>query len=141
MKLIFCIDTICINIYFLYLSFLTEKVSHHFENFEMHMAINLIMSQLRDTNTFIQKHKPWELVNDTGNHSRDRLDTVLHVSLHTLRICGILLQPVIPKLSDKLLTRLNVDKSDRKWDNAVRGGDSNIKSLARGNSILMKRIK
>uniref|UniRef100_A0A8C4SRY1 Methionine--tRNA ligase, mitochondrial n=1 Tax=Erpetoichthys calabaricus TaxID=27687 RepID=A0A8C4SRY1_ERPCA len=57
---------------------------------------------VRLTNGFVQRHAPWKL---------NRNDE------HDLRcVFGILLQPVIPVLADRLLDRLSVESSERTWD-------------------------
>lgn len=35
--------------------------------------------------------------------------------METLRVCGILLQPIVPELSDMLLKKLGILKEKRMW--------------------------
>jgi Methionyl-tRNA synthetase len=35
--------------------------------------------------------------------------------METLRVCGILLQPIVPELSDTLLKKLGIPKENRMW--------------------------
>lgn len=69
------------------------------------------MSCLRQANSFIQRHEPWKLVKD--KREKEWLETVLHVAMETLRVCGILLQPVTPRLACRLLDRLGISKEQR----------------------------
>ena len=92
---------------------LVDKVEIHFENFEFYRGIEEIMDTLRKVNFYVQAEEPWEL---KKLQKYEELGQVLNLSLNALRICGILLQPIIPGLSDKLLTKLNVE--ERSFHNA-----------------------
>ncbi|XP_038631615.1 methionine--tRNA ligase, mitochondrial [Scyliorhinus canicula] len=89
-------------------------VEHCFEKFQIYKALEAINFCIRLTNGFFQRHAPWKL--DRKN-AEDCcwLDTVLHVTLECLRVYGILLQPVIPALANKLLSRLAVGPQERGW--------------------------
>ncbi|XP_023349424.1 methionine--tRNA ligase, mitochondrial isoform X2 [Eurytemora carolleeae] len=65
-------------------------------------GIVLIMDVLRLTNLFVQEEKPWEL----KKMNPERLNFVLALSLESLRVCGILLQPIVPSLAHTLLSKL-----------------------------------
>ena len=39
--------------------------------------------------------------------------------MESLRVCGILLQPIVPKLSSQLLDKLAVRSNDRMWSDAL----------------------
>lgn len=75
------------------------------------------MDCLRDANAFMQHEKPWELNRSTESVNREKLSTILHSVMEVLRVCGILLQPIVPTLSSRLLTRLGVPKNERQWNN------------------------
>ena len=53
--------------------------------------------------------------------ARAQLSEVVHITLETLRVCGLLLQPVMPHSMDQLLTRLNVPHNNRSAESAVFG--------------------
>ncbi|XP_039621924.1 methionine--tRNA ligase, mitochondrial [Polypterus senegalus] len=96
-------------------SCLPAEVEHHFENFRIYKGLEAINQCVRLTNGFVQRHAPWKL-NRNDEHDLRWLNTILHVSLECLRVFGILLQPVIPVLADRLLDRLSVESSERTWD-------------------------
>ena len=72
------------------------------------------METLRITNDYIQKEEPWVLKKTNQN----RLDYVLILGLESLRVTGILLQPIVPKSSDLLLRKLGIAQSKRLWCDA-----------------------
>lgn len=65
--------------------------------------------------------------------------------METLRVCGILLQPVIPDMTLRLLNRLGVPESERGVDLAkvkVRSTSfDSVHPLGPVESVLIKRIK
>lgn len=86
---------------------LVDKVEAHFEAFAYYQGIDEIMDCLRQVNLLIQSEKPWEL---KKKNEIQRLQSVLYLSLNALRISGILLQPIVPKICETLLNKLNVKK-------------------------------
>lgn len=94
-------------------------MQQHFIDGNFYKGIDDIMACLRDTNLFMQLNKPWELVKMKDEKSKETLSTMLHVVLEVLRISGILLQPVIPDLSKRLLTKLQVPGDQRGWKDII----------------------
>ncbi|KAJ8014595.1 hypothetical protein DPEC_G00017270 [Dallia pectoralis] len=93
---------------------LPALVELHYESMYVYKALEAISRCVRQTNGFVQRHAPWKL--DRAN-SRDQkwLNTILHVSLECLRIYGTLLQPIVPEISGKLLSRLGVKQDKMSW--------------------------
>ncbi|CAH8863737.1 unnamed protein product [Trichobilharzia szidati] len=88
-----------------------ESLSHRFDKLwwdelQPHNAIEEVLRVIRLANAFITRHTPW--------HEKDSLrrQYILSVVAEALRICGFLLQPVIPNLSLRLLNRLGVYAAD-----------------------------
>lgn len=92
-------------------SHLAETVPDHYSEYNFYKGLDEIMSCLRATNAFVQNQKPWTLTKDTGD--APLLNTIVHIAMESLRVCGLLLQPVTPNLSDQLLMKLGVPDSDR----------------------------
>ncbi|KAK1789281.1 hypothetical protein P4O66_015224 [Electrophorus voltai] len=97
---------------------LPALAKENFEKLHAYKALEAISGCVRMTNGFIQRHAPWKL---NCRKTEDKLwyDTVLHVSMECLRIYGILLQPAVPSLADKILSRLGVGPGERSWDHAL----------------------
>ncbi|XP_069027996.1 methionine--tRNA ligase, mitochondrial [Embiotoca jacksoni] len=93
---------------------LLSAVEKHYESAHVYKALEAISACVRQTNGFVQRHAPWKL---DRRDSRDQrwLDTIVHVSLECLRIYGTLLQPVVPEISNKLLSRLGVREGEKSW--------------------------
>ena len=119
---------------------LSTQVGSCYEEFHFYQGINLIMEVLRDANSYVQEEKPWELCK---THQIERLNVVINLVFETLRVAGILLQPIVPGISEKLLTKLSV--KDRSWRAAREFGWDGYHSVSRplmaGDTVLFPRIK
>ncbi|XP_007889106.1 methionine--tRNA ligase, mitochondrial [Callorhinchus milii] len=89
-------------------------VKRHFDEFRIYKALEAINLCVRLTNAFFHRHAPWKLDRENAA-DRSWLETILHVTLECLRVYGILLQPVVPTIADKLLSRLAVNLHERDW--------------------------
>ncbi|GIY96528.1 methionine--tRNA ligase, mitochondrial [Caerostris extrusa] len=96
---------------------LPEKVQQFFLEGYFYKGIDCIMACLRDTNALMEFTKPWELSKENNKESKEKLSTILHVIYEVLKISGILLQPVIPNLSNRLLTKFQIPSEQRGWQN------------------------
>ena len=86
----------------------------HYEDFNFYLGIDEIMESLRNTNEYMSKEEPWAL----KKTDIERLNYVLVLCLESVRISGILLQPIIPNTSERLLSKLGVSCDNRSWINA-----------------------
>lgn len=94
-------------------------------------------------NLFFETMKPWELKKSEKLH--EELNTVLHLTMETLRVCGIILQPVIPELTNMLLNKLNIPVEQRYWNNIQPFSwddftNLQVKDLSDEKAILFRRI-
>ncbi len=122
---------------------LTIIVCRHYSDFNYYQGIDAIMECLRRTNAYVQNEKPWEL----KKTNPERLKAVLCLSLECLRVCGILLQPIVPNLAKKLLDKLNVNEDHRLISDAASqswncSDDNNSsRDLSPQKTILYRKIK
>ena len=105
-------------------------------------AAGLVMEVVRAANGYFQHNEPWALVKRAKQSKAiaegagegaaadsdaqaiaaataeeaacmERLGTVMHLTLESLRVAGILLQPVVPKASSALLDSLGASQEER----------------------------
>ncbi|KAG5448192.1 Methionine--tRNA ligase, mitochondrial [Clonorchis sinensis] len=76
------------------------------QNGQPHLAIEHVLSILREANAFVDRHKPWD------KEAAVEPEFVISVAAECLRLTGLLLRPVVPRLSARLLRRLGVEKED-----------------------------
>lgn len=98
---------------------LPETVAGHYTDFNFHHGIEATMAAVRQANAFVQEEQPWMLVKDTA--SRPRLELVLRLSFEVLRMAGVALLPVVPRLSSCLLDALGVPLPLRTWHSLALG--------------------
>lgn len=72
------------------------------------------MATLHTANLFFETLKPWELKKNP--QKAKELDVVLHLTLETLRVAAILLQPMIPNVCNDLLDKINIEKDQRYFE-------------------------
>ncbi|CAH2059067.1 unnamed protein product, partial [Iphiclides podalirius] len=108
---------------------------------QFHKVADEAMRTLRLANQFFESSRPW-LLKDRPEE-RERLDAVLHVAMETLRVCAVLLQPMVPELAARLLFKLRVPEEERSWDHSApswtqdgQGG----RQIEPGKFVLFQRI-
>lgn len=120
---------------------LADVCESHYSEGDFYLGINEIMECLRLNNVFLNETKPWLLVKDSAKEVE--LQSVLSITLEALRVSAILLQPIIPNISDKVLNKLNVCRSRRQWTDArhVFGHKKSENVFNQQNSVLFAKIK
>lgn len=84
----------------------------------------------------MQKASPWDLSARTDEHGVpkgiiplrvdqhvQKVDSIIYLCAESIRICGILLQPVMPQRMKHLLDLMGVDGGRRMFKDAVVGAD------------------
>lgn len=116
----------------------SDEVDMHYQDYNVYKSLDAIMTQLRNTNVFVQRHQPWLLCKEPGK--LPLLQNVLHIIMETLRVAGILLQPVVPSLADNILKRLNVPMCQRTCENLTDVMSEDV-TLGDESGALFPRIK
>ncbi|KAK6632856.1 hypothetical protein RUM43_012595 [Polyplax serrata] len=115
-----------------------------FEEFNFYQGIDAIFATLRQTNKFIDEKKPWKIAKTPGGE--EELQFVLHLALESLRVCGIVLQPIIPNIAGRILDILCVHVNNRSlkdirpfsWESTDRSADIKLNTIE---SVLFRRIE
>jgi methionyl-tRNA synthetase len=101
----------------------------HMRSFALHLYIAAVFEVVAEANRYFAAAEPWKLAkSDPG-----RMKLVLYTTLETLRIVGVLLQPVMPAAMTKLLDLLAVPPSERTFadiDQSLAGEGSRTADLA-----------
>ena len=117
-------------------------VGEHYEELHFYRGINSVMSYFRWANTLVQNHEPWNLIKSNTEDDTAHRKTVLNMALETLRVGAVLLQPIVPNLSQMLLDRLGIPEEKRTIDHARTAYLNSPKCLPLGpnRGPLLKRI-
>lgn len=122
------------------LSEVPVKCHEHYNNFNFYLVVDSVIAMLHAANNFFETAKPWELKNG-DNEAKRKLETIISLTMETLRIAGVIFQPIIPDFTSKLLQRLNIPKDQRLWKDTklyLRKVPHNLVDLE--SNILFKRI-
>lgn len=114
----------------------------HYNSYNFYKVADSVMATLHRANLFFETLKPWEL---KKNQESEKLNAVLHLTLETLRISAVLLQPLIPNISKKLLDKINVTENERSFESTKKlswkeDGFREVK-LAPEKLVLFRRIQ
>ncbi|KAL8850056.1 MAG: hypothetical protein Q9221_004982 [Calogaya cf. arnoldii] len=96
-------------------------------------AIKLVAAVVQQTNQYMQQAAPWNLAAPTNKHGKPKknrplavpkkVDSIIYLCAESIRICGILLQPVMPQRMKDLLDLMGVDEGRRTFQDAAVGKD------------------
>ena len=96
---------------------LVKKFDKNMSCLSINEAIEEVLQFVRGINRYFEHKAPWKLVkNDLESAGK-----VLYTGAEALRICAILLTPVMPKRMKLLLSILNTESFDRTWGNLESG--------------------
>jgi methionyl-tRNA synthetase len=90
----------------------------HMDSFLIHLYVAAVFEVVAETNRYFANSEPWKLAK--SDPARMRL--VLYVTIETLRICAVLLQPIMPASMGKLLDLLGVAPDARAFAALGKGG-------------------
>ncbi|KAF9409341.1 hypothetical protein HW555_011285, partial [Spodoptera exigua] len=127
-----------------YVEALPEMCFNYYKNYQFYKAVDSVIKVLHVANLFFETSKPWELRKNP--EKQKELDVILHVTMETLRICGIILQPIIPEMSKKLLDKLQIGSNCRSWQHCetpswrLKGAIYETKHIQSGKFVLFQRI-
>jgi methionyl-tRNA synthetase len=111
-----------------------REVEELLEKVKIKEALHKIMHFGKNANKYFQDNKPWVLVKEDA----PRAATVLNILIHQIKDIAVLLDPYLPKTSEKIFAQLNIEK--RKW------GDLGELSIESGHhvgkaQILFKKLE
>ena len=76
--------------------------------------IDFIVNQLFKSNKYFNDQEPWKKKNDTK-----RLNTIVYVSLELIRKTSILLYPIIPETSLKVLSIFGISEDEISFESIL----------------------
>lgn len=122
-----------------FIKYLSDECHTHYSNYQFYKVVDAVMKVLHLGNLFLETIKPWEL---KKMKRQEELDAVIHITMEALRICSIILHPIIPSLSNKLLDKLGVPEDRRLWrhcQGAWRNGAMETRKIQSGKFVLFPR--
>ena len=100
-----------------------------FSNLDFKTSSELILYIATKANQYLNEQEPWKKIKD--NDQKSNVGYVLYNVLESVRIIGLLLKPIVPNLSEKILQQLGIQNISE-WHNQLQWGllddDSDIPS-------------
>ena len=87
------------------------KLNNNLEELKIDKIINDIMNFIRSINIYMEKNEPWKLV----KLDKEKAGNVLYHCAESLRLAAILLSPIMPKKTEKILENLGCSDKSLKW--------------------------
>ena len=87
-----------------------DQVSQSYNTLDFFTAIDVIWSEIRAVNKYITDQAPWRLVKEDP----DTVPGVLYSVIDRLYHIAWMLTPIMPEISDKILSQLGYDLSDER---------------------------
>ena len=97
--------------------------------------MNFIIESLFAANKYFNDQEPWNKKSDTK-----RLNTIVYVSLEIIRKISILLYPIIPSSSLKVLKIFDINEKDIKFDSIKNHNQLIVNNKINKIDILFKKI-
>ena len=91
---------------------LVEQTRKPFDDMKINRALEHVWSVVGDCDAYVDAQAPWTL----KKTDTDRMKTVLYVLAEVIRCLAIIVQPVVPHSSPKILNQLGVPDDERMFE-------------------------
>ena len=95
-------------------------VRRSIQDLAFHKACEAVLQLAIDANGFLNEQAPWSRMKQPGQEQQVAED--LYAVLECARYVGILLQPIVPDLSARILSQLNLAPTQTAWIKALTWG-------------------
>jgi len=112
-----------------------ENLINSIDNQNINYYVNFIQEQLFAANKYFNDQEPWKKKSD-----KERLNSILYVSLELIRKISILLYPIIPESSIKALKIFNITEDKIDFNSIKNHEILKVNSVINKISILFKKI-
>jgi len=113
-----------------------EKIVQSIDNQNINFYVNFIQDQLFAANKYFNDQEPWKKKLD-----KNRLNTILYTSLELIRKISIMLYPIIPDSSLKVLGIFDISESDVDFNSIKNNEILKTNNKLNKISILFKKIE
>ena len=113
-----------------------NNLTQYIDNQEINLYVNFILDQLFSANKYFNDQEPWKKKSDIK-----RLNTIVYVSLELIRKISIMLYPIIPESSLKVLNMFNINENKIDLNSIVNNEYLKSKTTINKINILFKKIE
>jgi len=115
---------------------LRDKYEEQMEKFQFQNALAETFKVISRANKYIDENAPWILAKDEAKKAR--LARVMYNLLETVRICGALVEPVMPDTTKKIMERIGA--AEYGWDSLATFGVLAANTTVTAGDALFPRI-
>lgn len=108
------------------------------EKFKVFEAIGIIMKLARFCNKFIDEKAPWTIAKN--EQLKPKLNSIMFNSIEAIRFLAIMLEPIMPQTSKKILKQIGIAENKDKLDSVKTFGTGFKQVKIEKPSILFDRI-
>ncbi len=112
-----------------------DEINDKIDNQNINFYVDFIVNQLFNANKYFNDQAPWTKKNDTK-----RLNTIVYVSLELIRKISIMLYPIIPNTSLKVLGIFSINEKDISFESITDDDFLKIEKKILKLDILFKKI-
>ena len=113
-----------------------NKLINYIDNQDINSYVNFIVDQLFSANKYFNDQEPWKKKSDVK-----RLNTIVYVSLELIRKITILLYPIIPESSLKVLKAFDITENKINFNSITNNEYLKPKLKIKKIGILFKKIE
>lgn len=104
----------------------SKSAMEMYEGMQFHTSLDKIFSFIRAINRYAEQRAPWKLAKSEDAQDKLRLQTSLAYMAEGLRLSAVILAPVMPQVSEKILSLLGgnaIEKFDGQleWSGVLQG--------------------
>ncbi|MBR4596887.1 MAG: methionine--tRNA ligase [Opitutales bacterium] len=111
-----------------------------YEGMQFHTALETAFNFIRAINRYAEQRAPWKLAKSEDPQDKLRLETSLACMAEGLRLAAVLLAPIMPQVSEKILNLLG-QKSAEKFEGNLAWGQSLLGAKLAPQEILFPRLQ
>ena len=115
---------------------LRDKYEEQMEKYQFQNALAEVFKVISRANKYIDENAPWILAKDEAKKAR--LARVMYNLLETVRICGALVEPVMPATTAKIMERIGA--AEYGWDSLATFGVLAADTTVTAGEALFPRI-
>ncbi len=102
---------------------LKDEIFELYESFQFNKVLEKLFAFITSLNRYIEIRAPWKLAKSDSDIDKKRLCTTLAYISEGLRLCSVLLQPIMPRTSNSILYSLG-QNAVKSFDDTTEWGDS-----------------
>ncbi len=104
----------------------SAEVLRLYDGMQFHIALEKTFNFIRSINRYAEQRAPWKLAKSEAESDKLALETTLANMAEALRLSAVLLAPIMPNVSEKILTLLGLSKvevfeGNTSWSSVLKG--------------------